>query len=113
MLSVDPSVVPGATPAPFPGVHRALSSDAAPGGPFGAGWLHEIKSDGYRTQAHLRNGQPAVYTRAGYDWTPHFQPIADALATLPATNLILDGEAVVADSRGIPDFGLLPKLIGS
>jgi bifunctional non-homologous end joining protein LigD len=36
-----------------------------------------------------------------------FQPIADPLATLPATNLILDGEPVVADSRGIPDFGLL------
>jgi bifunctional non-homologous end joining protein LigD len=27
---------------------------------------------------------------------------------LPANHLILDGEAVVADSRGIPDFGLLP-----
>ena len=33
--------------------------------------------------------------------------IADALATLPAESLIVDGEAVVADSRGIPDFGLL------
>jgi bifunctional non-homologous end joining protein LigD len=75
--------------------------------PSGARWLHEIKFDGYRTQAHLRNGRPAIYTRAGYDWTLRFQPIADALATLPVTDLILDGEAVVADSRGIPDFGLL------
>ena len=41
------------------------------------------------------------------DWTRRFQPIADALAALPANDLILDGEAVVADSRGIPDFGLL------
>ena len=69
--------------------------------------MHEIKFDGYRTQAHLRNGRPAVYTRAGYDWTLRFQPIADALATLSAKDLILDGEAVVADSRGVPDFGLL------
>jgi ATP-dependent DNA ligase len=29
------------------------------------------------------------------------------LATLPADSLILDGEVVVADSRGIPDFALL------
>ena len=36
-----------------------------------------------------------------------FQPIADALAILPADNLILDGEAVVADTRGAPDLGLL------
>jgi bifunctional non-homologous end joining protein LigD len=90
-----------------PGIHRALSSDAAPGGAFGWGWLHEIKFDGYRTQADLRHGRPAIYTRAGYDRTLRFQPIADGLAILPATDLILDGEAVVADSRGVPDFGLL------
>jgi bifunctional non-homologous end joining protein LigD len=69
--------------------------------------VHEIKFDGYRTQAHLQKGQPTIYTRAGYDWTLRFQPIADALTALPANELILDGEAVVADSRGIPDFGLL------
>ena len=33
--------------------------------------------------------------------------MADALATLPATDLIMDGEVVAADSRGVPDFGLL------
>jgi bifunctional non-homologous end joining protein LigD len=69
--------------------------------------VHEIKLDGYRTQAQLRSGRPAIYTRAGYDWTQRFQPIADALAALPADDLILDGEAVVADSRDVPDFGLL------
>jgi hypothetical protein len=103
----DASVLPGAKPAPFPGFvapcHPALPEKA----PSDARWIHEIKFDGYRTQAHTRHGKPAIYTRAGYDWTRRFQPIADALAKLPATELILDGEAVVADSRGIPDFGLL------
>ena len=103
----DASVVPGAMPAPFPGFivpcHPTLREKA----PSGGHWIHEIKFDGYRTQAHLQNGRPAIYTRAGYDWTRRFQPIADALAALPANNLILDGEAVVADLRGIPDFGLL------
>jgi ATP-dependent DNA ligase len=36
-----------------------------------------------------------------------FRSIADALAALPAKDLILDGEAVVADSRGVPMFWLL------
>jgi bifunctional non-homologous end joining protein LigD len=107
MLSVDPSVVPGATPAPFPGFiepcHPTLREEA----PSGVRWVHEIKFDSYRTQAHLRSGRPAMYTRRGHDWTRRFQPIADALAKLLAADLILDGEAVVADSRGIPDFGLL------
>src|SRR5918995_2197846 len=107
MLRVDRSVVPGAKPAPFPGFiepcHPTLREEA----PSGERWVNEIKFDGYRTQAHLRSGRPAMYTRRGHDWTRRFQPIADALAALPAQDLILDGEAVVADSRGVPDFGLL------
>jgi bifunctional non-homologous end joining protein LigD len=103
----DASLMPGAKRAPFAGFvapcHPALREKA----PSDARWIHEIKLDGYRTQAHLQNGQPTIYTRAGYDWTLRFQPIADALAAPPANELILDGEAVVADSRGLPDFGLL------
>ena len=103
----DASVVPGALPAPFPRFikpcHPTLRQKAPPGGR----WNHEIKLDGYRTQAHLRNGRPAIYTRAGYDWTRRYRTVTDGLATLPANDLILDGEAVVTDLRGIPDFGLL------
>jgi hypothetical protein len=58
------------------------------------GWIHESKFDGYRTQAHLRNGRPAIYTRRAHDWTRRFQTIADALKALPAKGMILDGEAV-------------------
>ena len=103
----DVGVVAGAKPTPFPGFiepcHPTLREQAPPG----VRWIHEIKFDGYRTQAHLHNGRPAIYTRRAYDWTRRFQTIADALTALPANDLILDGEAVVADSRGIPDFGLL------
>jgi bifunctional non-homologous end joining protein LigD len=75
--------------------------------PSGERWVHEIKFDGYRTQAHLQQGPPAICQRGIYDWKLRFRTIADALASLPANELILDGEAVVADSRGVPDFGLL------
>jgi bifunctional non-homologous end joining protein LigD len=104
---VDASVVAGAKQAPFPGFVQPCHPTLRATAPSGARWLHEIKFDGYRTQAHLQNGRPAIYTRAGYDWTLRFRPIADALGALPVKDLILDGEAVVADSRGIPDFGLL------
>jgi bifunctional non-homologous end joining protein LigD len=80
---VDPSVVAGAKPAPFPGFvepcHPTLREEA----PSGGRWIHEIKFDGYRTQAHLRNGRPAIYTRRAYDWTRRFQTIADALREGP------------------------------
>ena len=103
----DASVVPGAKPTPFPGFVEPSHPTLREKAPSGERWVHEIKFDGYRAQAHLRNGQPAIYARAGYDWTLRFQPMADALATLPATDLIMDGEVVAADSRGVPDFGLL------
>jgi bifunctional non-homologous end joining protein LigD len=103
----DPSVVPGARPAPPPSFIEPCRPALREEAPSGERWVHEIKFDGYRTQAHLRSGRPAMYTRRGHDWTRRFQPIADALAKVRAADLILDGEAVVADSRGIPDFGLL------
>lgn len=90
---LDAGVLPGARVAPFPGfvepAHPMLREKA----PFGERWVHEIKFDGYRAQAHLRQGRPAIYTRRGYGWTRRFQPIADALATLPADDLILDGRS--------------------
>jgi hypothetical protein len=47
--------------------------------PDGAAWVHEIKSDGYRAQAHLRDGNVIIYSRRGYNWTAQFSPIADGL----------------------------------
>ena len=64
----DASVVPGAKPAPFAGFGRAVSLDLREKAPPGERWIYEIKFDGYRAQAHLRNGQPTIYTRAGYDY---------------------------------------------
>jgi hypothetical protein len=58
-------------------------------------------------EAHLQRGRPSIYTRRGYDWTLRFRTIADGLVTLPADDLIPDGEAVVADSLGMPHFALL------
>jgi bifunctional non-homologous end joining protein LigD len=95
---IDPSVVPGATPAPFPGFVDPCHPALRQGLPSGAGWVHEIKFDGYRAQAQRRGGQPAIYTRRGHDWTLRFQPIADALVALSAQDLILDFEAVVAEA---------------
>jgi bifunctional non-homologous end joining protein LigD len=56
-MLIDPSVVPGAKPALFPGFiepcHPTLREEA----PSGERWVHEIKYDGYRVQAHLQNAK--------------------------------------------------------
>jgi bifunctional non-homologous end joining protein LigD len=66
--------------------------------PKGEHWLHEIKFDGYRVQAHVNAGRKKIFTRNGLDWTKRFSQIAGAF-DLPG-QAIIDGEvAVVLEGR--------------
>ena len=51
--------------------------------PAGAGWVHEVKFDGYRMQLRVEDGKAALRTRKGLDWTEKFAAIAKAGAKLP------------------------------
>jgi bifunctional non-homologous end joining protein LigD len=82
----------------------AALSDKAPSG---SNWLHEIKFDGYRIQAWLEHGKARLLTRKQQNWTHRFAPVAEAVAALPATTALLDGEVVVEDDNGISNFSLL------
>ncbi len=46
-------------------------------------------------------------TRRGLDWTKRFPLIANSAAKLNCRNAVLDGEAVVLDAKGRPDFPAL------
>src|SRR6476659_2713527 len=52
--------------------------------PAGDRWWHEIKWDGYRLIAYVRDGRVCLRTRRGNDWTDRFPTIATALRELPA-----------------------------
>jgi bifunctional non-homologous end joining protein LigD len=96
----------GKKPAPLPSFIEPALATLRPGAPTGETWLHEIKFDGYRIQAHLVDGEARLLTRSGLDWSDRFRPVADALATLPGP-AILDGEIVVEDASGVSDFSAL------
>ncbi len=70
-----------------------------------AGWVHEIKFDGYRVQARIEGGVAVLRTRKGLDWTERFQAIAGACGTLQ--DGIVDGEVVALGEDGAPDFAAL------
>jgi bifunctional non-homologous end joining protein LigD len=40
--------------------------------PVGDGWVHEIKFDGYRVQAHKVGSTVRLYSRNGHDFTDRF-----------------------------------------
>jgi bifunctional non-homologous end joining protein LigD len=81
--------------------------------PDGDRWLHEIKYDGYRLQAACSGDAVRLYTRTGLDWTARFPRIAEALAAMKLKDVLLDGEAAVADAQGRTDFGALQRSLDS
>ena len=66
-------------------------------------WLFEIKWDGYRAIADLTNKDPLLHSRNGNDFAASFPIMVEALKTLSA-NAVLDGEIVVLNEQGFPDF---------
>jgi bifunctional non-homologous end joining protein LigD len=80
--------------------------------PPGDGWVHELKLDGYRIQAHIQAAGTAknadrsviLYSRNGLDWTHRMSTVSEALETLPVESAILDGEVVVLDAEGHTSF---------
>src|SRR6266540_2106565 len=72
-----------------------------------AGWLFELKLDGYRLRAAREDGEAKLVSRKGHDMTAAFPEIARAVAALPYEGLILDGELVVLDDAGRPSFNRL------
>src|SRR5262245_7138672 len=75
--------------------------------PTGDGWLHEVKFDGYRVQAHKVGLRVVIYSRNGHDFTGRFPSIAQLLHELPAKAAVLDGEVVASDADGRPNFARL------
>jgi bifunctional non-homologous end joining protein LigD len=84
--------------------------------PTGAGWLHEIKRDGYRIGAAVRRTPKSrttaatLLSRRGLDWTKQFPAIAAAAATLPVHDALLDGEVVILLPDGRDDFHALQNV---
>lgn len=100
-------VLDGSKPGKHPGFVEPALATLRTKPPTGAGYVHEIKFDGYRAQAHLRGGLASLYTRSGLNWTKRFPTIAAAVGSIPATELILDGEVISANERGAANFSAL------
>jgi bifunctional non-homologous end joining protein LigD len=70
-------------------------------------WLYEIKFDGYRMLARIKDGQVNLFTRNGKDWTNRLPHQKKALEALKLGDSWLDGEVVVLNDDGLPNFQAL------
>src|SRR5262245_47534144 len=76
-----------------------------------AGWIHEVKHDGYRTLLLIERRKARAYTRNGFDWTERYAGIARGAAKLNCHSAIMDGEVIVQNKNGISDFDALKSAI--
>lgn len=109
--ALKPGRLAGAKKAAFPQTVRPQLATRAEKPPSGDGWLHEIKFDGYRTMAFLRDGEVRLVTRAGLDWTKRYGDLAAAFRALPCRQAVIDGEIAVPDDRGISRFSALQQAL--
>ena len=75
-------------------------------------WLFEIKWDGYRMEAIVRDGTVRLRTRNGKDGETYFPGFLTPPTWIGAREAIVDGEVVALAPDGRPDFGLLQERIG-
>lgn len=73
------------------------------------GWIFELKYDGYRLIAGRNDDQVVLLSRNKNPLTATFPEIAAALEALPYTRIVMDGEVVICDASGRPNFQKLQK----
>lgn len=69
-------------------------------------WIYELKYDGYRAIANIENGNVELYSRNGISLNEKFNIIHEDLSAIEHT-AILDGEIVILDEKGLPQFNAL------
>lgn len=69
-------------------------------------WIYEVKWDGYRALAFIDNGKVDLQSRNDKSFNEKFYPVTDQLKRIKK-RMIIDGEIVVLNEKGISDFGKL------
>lgn len=75
--------------------------------PSGAGWIHEIKQDGYRTQVIIEGGIGRAFSRRGHDWSEKYRLVLESAVRLKCRSAIIDGEMIVPNAAGASDYAAL------
>lgn len=71
-------------------------------------WIFEVKWDGYRAVSEISDGEVKLSSRNGLSFLPLYPRVAKALGSL-GLDAILDGEIVVLNQKGKPDFQKLQQ----
>ena len=88
---------------------RPMLATLSPSVVEGPEWVFEEKYDGIRALAGRERGRVKMWSRMLQDLTAGFPHVAVAVAALPGGDLLLDGELVALDAKGVSRFQLLQR----
>jgi bifunctional non-homologous end joining protein LigD len=74
----------------------------------GTGWLYEVKWDGFRALTYLNEGDVKIRSRNNKDFNKKFYPVYQAAKDWNV-NAVVDGEIIVVNDQGKPDFNALQE----
>jgi bifunctional non-homologous end joining protein LigD len=98
--------------APMPAFIEPMAATLADRAFRDEDWLFEVKWDGYRLQAVVRDGKVRTYTRNGKDGDTYFPKLLVPPTWIDARQAIVDGEVVAINADGLPEFSLLQERLG-
>jgi bifunctional non-homologous end joining protein LigD len=103
----------GAKQTPMPDYIEPMAATLTSKGFSDPDWLFEIKWDGYRVEAVVRDGRVRLWTRRGNDAATYFGDFLSPPRWIEAGQAIVDGEIVALDEQGNSDFGILQERISA
>ncbi len=105
----NPGELPGARASAMPHAAEPMLATLIEQ-PFSSpDWLFELKWDGMRVLSWVRDSKVLLRSRRGRTVTSQFPELAAVPERVAAREAILDGEAVVLDSEGRSDFGMMQQ----
>jgi bifunctional non-homologous end joining protein LigD len=75
-------------------------------------WLFEVKFDGYRALAYIRDGRIQYFSRNQNEMTADFPELGALPKQINAGEAVLDGEICAIDEQGRPSFSLMQQRTG-
>ncbi|MGA7927082.1 MAG: non-homologous end-joining DNA ligase [Candidatus Sulfotelmatobacter sp.] len=112
VLNAVSSAFSGAVERPMPPTIHPMLAEAVDEPFDGAEWLFEIKWDGYRAVAFIKDGKLRLVSRNQNELTERFPELKDLPKFIQAKSAILDGEVVALDEQGRASFSLMQQRTG-
>jgi bifunctional non-homologous end joining protein LigD len=113
-IKSSPMPLEGAVKAALPATLQPQLATLVDGPPNDSSeWVYEIKLDGYRMLSRIEGGEVRLFTRNGNDWSPKLPNLVKAMSSMRLKSGWFDGEIVVLDEKGLPDFQALQNAFDS